>query len=105
EVTINAFLDARFNLGWYASRIADLSGTIFVLLVLLSETTALYANLAESVMRQRKARQAREIAMDAIAASIAHEVRQPIGAMSLNADAATIYLTRETPDVKKALDF
>jgi len=104
EVTINAFLVERFNLGWYASRMADLSGTVFVLLVLLSETTALYANLAESVMRQRNARQAREIAMEALAASIAHEVRQPLGAMTTNADAATIYLSSETPDVKKAIN-
>jgi signal transduction histidine kinase len=103
EVTINAFLVERFNLGWYASRIADLSGSVFVLLVLLSETTALYANLAESVMRQRNARQAREIAMETLAASIAHEVRQPLGAMTTNADAATIYLSSEAPDVKKAI--
>jgi signal transduction histidine kinase len=73
------------------------------LLVLLSETTALYANLAGAVVRQRNARQAREIAMDAMAASIAHEVRQPLGAVIANADAATIYLSRETPHVEKAL--
>jgi len=104
EVTINAFLSARFNLGWYASRLSDLSGTVFVLIVLLSETTALYANLAQTVLRQRNARQAREIAMDAIAASVAHEVRQPLGAITTNADAATIYLSRGTPDIKKTLE-
>src|SRR4029077_20731034 len=104
EVTINAFLSARFNLGWYASRLSDLSGTAFVLIVLLSETTALYANLAQTVLRQRNARQAREIAMDWIVASVAHEVRQPVAAITTNAEAATIYLSRGAPDVKKTLE-
>ena len=78
EVTINAFLTGCFNLGWYASRIYDLTGTILVLIVLLSETTTLYARLAQSMMRQRREHQSRVRTMNSVTASIAHEVNQPL---------------------------
>jgi hypothetical protein len=45
-------VDTRFSLGFYASRFYALIATIVVLLVLLSETTILYAYLARSVMKQ-----------------------------------------------------
>src|SRR5258706_16204620 len=65
---------------------------------------AIYANLALSVMRQRGERQARQIAMDAMAASVAHEVHQPLGSIVLNAEAALHCLTsaRAEPDDARA---
>ena len=103
ELTMTAvLLSTRYSLGWYASRIYTLTASIVVLLVLLSETTALYANLARSVMRQRGAREARQIAMDAMAASIAHEVSQPLSAIVTNANAGLRWLTRATPDLNEA---
>jgi signal transduction histidine kinase len=103
ELTMTAvLLSTRYSLGWYASRIYTLTASIVVLLVLLSETTALYANLARSVMRQRGARQARQIAMDAMAASIAREVNQPLSAIVTNANAGLRWLTRATPDLNEA---
>jgi signal transduction histidine kinase len=84
EIAIAIMLvDTPFSLGFYASRFYALIATIVVLLVLLSETTVLYAYLARSVMKQRQDRQGREIAMDAVAASIAHEINQPLGRWSL----------------------
>ena len=57
DVTMSSLLAAaRFDVGWYASRIFALTASIVVLIVLLSETTALYANLARSVLRQRGVR-------------------------------------------------
>jgi signal transduction histidine kinase len=95
-------LNTRFSVGWYASRIYTLTASIVVLLVLLSETTALYANLARSVMRQRGEREERQTAMDAMAASIAHEINQPLAAMVTNANAAVRWLTSATPDLDEA---
>jgi signal transduction histidine kinase len=104
EVTMSSFLaGARFDVGWYASRAFALTASIVVLLVLLSETTTLYANLARSVMRQRGAREARQIAMDAMAASIAHEIRQPLGAMVTDASASSRWLTNNPPNLDEAL--
>ena len=102
EVTINAFLTGRFNLGWYASRVYDLAGTTFVLLVLLSETTTLYVRLAQSMMRQRREHQSRVRTMDAVTASIAHEVNQPLGAVVTSGEAALLWLKREVPQLDEA---
>jgi signal transduction histidine kinase len=103
EAVIAAVLiNSRFSLGWYAGRIYALIATLFVLIVLLSEATTLYAHLARSVMRQRGEREARHIAMDAMAASIAHEVNQPLGAIALNSQSALLFLARTPPDIEQA---
>ena len=93
---------ARFTLGWYGSRVYSLIAAIVLLIVLLSETTALYAHLAQSTMRRRAAREARQVAMDAMAASIAHEIKQPLGAISANGAAALRWLTRASPNLDEA---
>ena len=103
EVTMSSFLaGGRFDVGWYTSRVFALAASLVVLIVLLSETTTLYANLARSVLRQRGAREARQIAMDAMAASIAHEIKQPLAAISLNGETALLCLTGTTPDLDEA---
>jgi signal transduction histidine kinase len=103
EAIISAVLiNARFSLGWYAGRIYGVISTIFVMVVLLSETTTLYANLARSVLRQRGEREARQVAMDAMAASIAHEVNQPLASNALNSQAALHFLAQTPPKIDQA---
>jgi signal transduction histidine kinase len=103
EVTmVGTLSQARFSLGWYAGRIYEFVATFLILLVLLSETMALHANLARSVIRQRGARETRLIAMDAIAASIVYEINQPLAAMVTSANAGLRWLTRATPDLNEA---
>jgi signal transduction histidine kinase len=103
EVSVAAlFAGSRFSLGYYAGRIYSLITAATVLIVLLSETTTLYVSLAGSVLRRRSAREARQIAVDAMAASIAHEVNQPLGAMVANANAGLRWLTNATPDLDRA---
>ena len=96
------FVSTRYSLGWYAGRAFSYCSSLFVLLVLLSETTALYATLARSAMRQRTAGEMRQIAIDVMAASIAHEIKQPIAGIILTAQAGRRWLERGTPDVDKA---
>jgi signal transduction histidine kinase len=95
-------ITSRFSLGWYAGRTFGLIATFIVLLVLLSENTTFYARLALSVVRQRADRQARRIAMDAMAASIAHEINQPLAAIAANGSAGLRWLARATPDINEA---
>jgi C4-dicarboxylate-specific signal transduction histidine kinase len=59
-----------------------------VLSVLLVETTLLYSRLASAIILQRRERTNRLLSVDAATAAIAHEINQPLGAMSLNCDAA-----------------
>jgi signal transduction histidine kinase len=103
ELTLGTtFVTARYSVGWYASRFFAFITTSFVLMVLLSETTALYAHLARSVMRQRAADRERQISMDTMAASIAHELNQPLGSITLNAETALLLLAQTPPDTDEA---
>src|SRR5207302_7321456 len=42
--------------------------------------------------------------LEAMASSIVHEVRQPLAAMTMNADAGKRFLDRASPDIAKARD-
>ena len=92
------FLTDRFSIAWYVGRTYSLIASSVVLIMLLSEATTLYAHLARTAMRQRANRSAREIAVETMAASIAHEVNQPLGSITLNAHAALNYLARSPLD-------
>ncbi|MBQ0818697.1 hypothetical protein KBI52_00150, partial [Microvirga sp. HBU67558] len=67
----------RLSVGWWAGRLFGLASASVVLLVLLSETTVLQARLARSIRSERLARESRLTAMEALSASIAHEINQP----------------------------
>jgi signal transduction histidine kinase len=94
----------RFSLVWYAGRIYGILSTSVVLLVLLSESTMLYARLAVSVLSQRREREARLMTMDAMSAAIAHEIKQPLGAIVMSANAGQRWLRRAPPDIDEACD-
>jgi signal transduction histidine kinase len=92
----------RFSTGWYAVRVTSLLSSSIVLVVLLYEITALYGALLRAVLRQRREREARLMTGDAVAASIAHEVKQPLTAMITSADAGFRFLDRSTPNLDRA---
>ena len=92
----------RFSVGFYATLVfAVVSGTL-VLLVLLYEITALYGQLLRSIRAQRREREARLMTGDAVAAAMAHEIRQPLSAMITNADSAVNWLDRSIPEIDQA---
>ena len=93
---------SRFSAGWYAVRIFGLLSSGLVLLVLLYEITALYAQLLGAVRAQRREREARLMTGDTVAATIAHEVKQPLSTMITRADTGFRWLDRSIPDVEKA---
>jgi signal transduction histidine kinase len=92
----------RFSIGWYAGRLCGLLSGSLVLVVLLYEITALYGQLLHAVHAQRRERAARLLTGDAVAATIAHEVNQPLSGMVTNADACLRWLDRSTPDLGEA---
>jgi signal transduction histidine kinase len=102
ETVVTATVTGRFTFGYYASRLYAFVAVFSVLLVLLSETMSLYSNLVYSMLRRRSGQEGRKIAMDAMAASIAHEVTQPIAAMTNNSHAALILLARTPPNIEEA---
>jgi signal transduction histidine kinase len=103
EIVLLSYLSAgiRLSLGWWAGRFYGFTSASVVLLVLLSETTTLYARLARSVSAERRAREDRLTAMEALSASIAHEVNQPLASIVTNADAGLRWLGRKSPDLEE----
>jgi signal transduction histidine kinase len=104
EIMLLSYLSAglRMSVGWWAGRFYGLISASTVLLVLLSETMTLYARLTRSVLAERRARDARITAIEALSASIAHEVNQPLASMVTNADAGIRWLARPKPDLVEA---
>jgi len=100
EICLISFpVPARYSVGWYGGRIFGVLSGSLVLFVLLYETTTLYARLLHAVLAQRRERVARLVTGDAVSASIAHEIKQPLSAMIMNAGAGLRWLDRATPDV------
>jgi signal transduction histidine kinase len=117
EVILASVLSAgRYNLAWYAGRFYQLVTATVVMVVLLAEMTRLYARLAHSntmlqhermmlqraIDAQRRERDARLMTGDAVAATIAHEVKQPLAAMITRSDTGLRWLDRSVPEIEKA---
>jgi signal transduction histidine kinase len=103
EICLIAFpVPARFSFGWYAGRVFGLLSASLLLFVLLYEITILYAQLLHAVLAQRREREARLMTGDAVAATIAHEIKQPLSGMITNADAGFRWLDRPKPDLDEA---
>jgi signal transduction histidine kinase len=95
-------VDFRFDGAWYANRIFAVASDTFVLLVLLAESTMLYARLALSVLVRQSEREGRLTSMDAVSTAIAHEIGQPLTAIAANAGAGLRWIKRIPPDLEKA---
>jgi signal transduction histidine kinase len=117
EVALASVLSGdRYTVSWYAGRFYQLVTATAVMAVLLVEMTTLYADVTRSntllqherllleraVQAERREREARLMTGDAVAASIAHEVRQPLTAMVTTADAGLRFLERPVPNLDKA---
>jgi signal transduction histidine kinase len=103
EISLISYpVPARFSFGWYAGRVFGLLSGSLLLIVLLYEITTLYAGVLRAVLAQRREREARLMTGDAVSASIAHEIKQPLTGMITNADAGLRWLERSMPDEAKA---
>jgi signal transduction histidine kinase len=104
ELVMLAYLTGgtRLNIAWWAGRLYGLASASMVLLVLLSETMTLQARLARSVHSERLARESRLTAMEALSASVAHEINQPLTSIVTNASAGLRWLDNKVPRTKEA---
>lgn len=103
EIPLSYYPDPeRFSLGWYTVRFFGLFASSIVLILLITEIATLYARLLGAVVARHREREARLMTGDAVAASIAHEVRQPLTAMITTADAGLRFIERDTPNIDKA---
>jgi len=102
ELVINGlFISARFTLGWYVSRLFSIATSTIVLLVLLAETIRLYAQLARSNTMLRREQNNKLMNLHALAASISHEVRQPLTTITMSGSTILQSLGATPPKLEK----
>jgi len=92
----------RFSIGFYARRVFSLVTSSVVLIVVLGETTWLYARLANSNAMLHREKNNKLMNLEAMAASIGHEVRQPLGAIELDGEATLLFLGLTPPNLLEA---
>lgn len=93
----------RFSLGFYAGRFLSLVTSSIVLIILLEETTRLYLGLAKSNALLQREQANKLMNLEAVAASMSHEIRQPIAVIAANVGAAIEFIKRQPPDLTNAL--
>ena len=100
EIVLLSFISSgRLSVGWWVGRGFGLAAASIVLFQMMWETTALHAHLVRSVASERRATEMRLISLQALSASIAHELNQPLASMVTNADAGLLWLRRPQPDL------
>ena len=103
ELALSAqFGNAPFSLGFYTGRIFSLVTSTVVLTVILVETTNFHSRLARANTMLERERENKLMNMQAIIAAIAHEIKQPLAAITTNAGAAQRWLERTPPDQGEA---
>jgi signal transduction histidine kinase len=92
---------ARYSLGVYVGRTLALVTSTVVLVMVLAETSRLYALLASSNVMLRREQNNKLMSLEALAASISHEVRQPLAGITLRGDALLRFVEGAPPKLDK----
>ena len=104
DCSLTFFYDVvRYSIGWYMARSYALIASCTVLVVLLWEMTMLYTRLASAIILQRRERDNRLMSVNAATAAIAHEIKQPLAAISARCSAALRWLKRTPPNNEEAI--
>ncbi len=101
ELAFTLIGGGRLSLGAYANRVFSLATATILLIVLLAETTKLYSRVARSNMMLRREQNNKLMNLEAMTASISHEVRQPLAAIVSNGSAALRFLDHTPPNVEE----
>jgi len=105
ETSLTALLvTTRFSIGFYATRLIPFIVSKVVLIALLSETLILNERLASAFILQRRERENRLMSVDAATAAIAHEIKQPLTAISARGSAALRWLKKTRPNLIEVED-
>jgi signal transduction histidine kinase len=92
-------VNSRYSLGFYAGRVFSLATSTLVLVVLLAETIRTQSRLMSANVLLQRERRNKLMSMEAVTASLSHELRQPLGALALNTETALQMLDAASPDL------
>ena len=101
QAVVSLFIASRFSVGFYSSRMFSVVVSTIVLIALLSETINLYARLSRANQKLQRAHETKLTDVEAAIATIAHEIRQPLTAISAKSSAARRFLAREPADIER----
>jgi signal transduction histidine kinase len=96
-----ALVNSRYSLGFYAGRVFSLATSTLVLVVLLAETIRTQSRLMSANVLLQRERRNKLMSMEAMVASLSHELRQPLGALALNTETALQMLEAASPDLEE----
>ncbi len=96
-----ALVTGRYSLGFYAGRAFSLATSTLVLVALLAETIRTQSRLASANVLLQRERRNKLMTMETMAASLSHELRQPLGALALNTETALQILEAASPDLEE----
>lgn len=103
ELVINGLLiSARFTVGWYVSRLFAIVTSTIVLVVLVEEIVVLYERMARSHAMLLHERNNTLMNLEALAAAIRHEVKQPLNALTLDGESLELFLREMPPQLDEA---
>jgi signal transduction histidine kinase len=99
--TVVLFLEARFNFGFYFSRLFAIVSALAVLIALLAELTKLYGGLSRTIAKLRLERENKLLSLETLIGAAAHEVKQPLTAIALEGNTALRLLSAPIPDLEE----
>ena len=95
------FIVSRYSVGAYAVRTFSVIVSTIVLSAMLSEFVRVYASLVRTNQMLRRERESKLTNVAAAVAALAHEIRQPLTAISANSSAARRFLARGPADIER----
>jgi signal transduction histidine kinase len=101
QAVVSLFIASRFSVGFYSSRIFSVVVSTIVLIALLSETINLYARLSRANKTLQRERESKLTNVGAAVGAIAHEIRQPLTAISAKSSAGRRFLERGPSDIER----
>jgi signal transduction histidine kinase len=104
EVALITLESPSSTAAWYAARGLGLASGLFVLFTLIAETSRLYGKSVQELEDQDNERERRYLVREAIGASLAHELRQPLAAILINAEVARKCCESDSGHLRAALD-
>jgi signal transduction histidine kinase len=101
ETVVLSLSHSRFSVFWYGGVFGPIASCL-VLLVLLYETSMLYARMALAAEQRNKEDERQRLTLQVIAASVAHELQQPLATILLNGEVARAHLAQTPPNLMGA---
>jgi signal transduction histidine kinase len=104
ELVLMSLVSNRFTVGWYAGQMMGVLSGLSALGLLLAQSGALYARAVLLLDAQSRERESRSMMGEAIGAAIAHQLRQPLTALVINAQVSRRLAAENNPELPAVLD-